>query len=68
MVFNSLIFIFMFLPLVFLAYTLIPNKMIKTLVLVLCSLLFYSWGQPANVIKLRDDEPSGYYCLDGIFI
>ena len=21
-----------------------------------------------NVIKLRDDEPSGYYCLDGIFI
>ena len=20
-----------------------------------------------NVIKLRDDEPSGYYCLDGIF-
>ena len=22
----------------------------------------------SNVIKLRDDEPSGYYCLDGIFI
>ena len=22
----------------------------------------------ANVIKLRDDEPSRYYCLDGIFI
>ena len=21
-----------------------------------------------NVIKLRDDEPFGYYCLDGIFI
>ena len=21
-----------------------------------------------NVIKLRDDEPSRYYCLDGIFI
>ena len=20
-----------------------------------------------DVIKLRDDEPSGYYCLDGIF-
>ena len=25
-------------------------------------------GQHPNVIKLRDDEPSGYYCLDGIFI
>ena len=24
--------------------------------------------QSLNVIKLRDDEPSGYYCLDGIFI
>lgn len=22
----------------------------------------------ANVIKLRNDEPSRYYCLDGIFI
>lgn len=25
-------------------------------------------GLDSNVIKLRDDEPSGYYCLDGIFI
>ena len=25
-------------------------------------------GPTVNVIKLRDDEPSGYYCLDGIFI
>lgn len=25
-------------------------------------------GLQGNVIKLRNDEPSGYYCLDGIFI
>ena len=25
-------------------------------------------GVMTNVIKLRDDEPSRYYCLDGIFI
>lgn len=25
-------------------------------------------SQKVNVIKLRDDKPSGYYCLDGIFI
>ena len=25
-------------------------------------------GLIRNVIKLRNDEPSGYYCLDGIFI
>lgn len=52
MVFNSLIFIFMFLPLVFLAYTLIPNRMIKTAALILCSLLFYSWGQPASLVLM----------------
>lgn len=25
-------------------------------------------GISPNVIKLRNDEPSRYYCLDGIFI
>ena len=29
---------------------------------------FVKKTQKTNVIKLRDDEPSGYYCLDGIFI
>lgn len=24
-------------------------------------------GKIPNVIKLRNDEPSGYYCQDGIF-
>ena len=25
-------------------------------------------GFPSNVIKLRNDEPSRYYCLEGVFI
>lgn len=25
-------------------------------------------GEYPNVIKLRNDEPSRYYCLDGVFI
>ncbi|MFR3060968.1 MAG: hypothetical protein ACLTL6_02945 [Holdemanella porci] len=25
-------------------------------------------GHFTNVIKLRNDEPSRYYCLDGVFI
>ena len=25
-------------------------------------------GVVGNVIKLRNDEPSRYYCLDGVFI
>ena len=28
---------------------------------------FVKKTQKPNVIKLRNDEPSGYYCLDGIF-
>ena len=52
MVFNCLIFIFMFLPLVFLGYTLFPNRTIKTVFLIVCSLMFYSWGNPNSLILM----------------
>lgn len=52
MVFNSLIFIFMFLPIVYLAYTFIPTWTCKCSILVICSLLFYSWGQPASLVLM----------------
>ena len=52
MVFNSLIFIFMFLPLVFLGYTLLPKRTIKTVFLIVCSLMFYSWGNPNSLILM----------------
>lgn len=45
MVFNSIVFIFYFLPLVLLFYYLSPNKF-KNLTLFIFSLLFYSWGEP----------------------
>ena len=32
------------------------------------SLFSFEISHLLNVIKLRDDEPSRYYCLDGIFI
>lgn len=52
MVFNSLIFIFMFLPIVYLAYTFIPTWTCKCSLLIICSLLFYSWGQPASLVLM----------------
>ena len=52
MVFNSLIFIFMFLPIVYLAYTFIPTWTCKCGLLIICSLLFYSWGQPASLVLM----------------
>ena len=45
MVFSSFIFLFYFLPTVLALYYLSP-KVIKNLVLILASLLFYSWGEP----------------------
>ena len=52
MVFNSLIFIFMFLPIVYLAYTFIPTWTCKCSLLIICSLLFYSWGQPTSLVLM----------------
>ena len=51
MVFSSLIFLFRFLPLVLLAYFLAPRKW-RNLVLLITSLFFYAWGEPAFVLLM----------------
>lgn len=46
MVFSSIVFVFMFLPLFLICYF-IPKKIkIKNLVLLIFSLFFYAWGEP----------------------
>ena len=49
MVFSSLLFLFRFLPIVLLAYYIMP-KQGKNLVLFLASLFFYAWGEPVYVL------------------
>ncbi|SCI30167.1 D-alanyl-lipoteichoic acid biosynthesis protein DltB [uncultured Ruminococcus sp.] len=51
MIFSSLFFIFIFLPLVLAAYYLVPRKF-KNLCLVLFSLVFYAWGEPIYVLLM----------------
>ncbi len=51
MIFSSLFFIFIFLPLVLVAYYLVPRKF-KNLCLVLFSLVFYAWGEPIYVLLM----------------
>lgn len=46
MVFSSLSFIYAFFPLVFLLYFVIKNRVWRNTILLLASLLFYSWGEP----------------------
>lgn len=49
MVFSSTIFIFFFLPAVLLAYFLCPPR-VRNGVLLVFSLLFYSWGEPRYIL------------------
>ena len=51
MVFSSLIFIFVFLPLTLVLYYLVPFKA-KNVALLLCSLVFYAWGEPVYVFLM----------------
>lgn len=49
MVFSSLIFLFVFLPLVILLYYISP-KVIRNFVLFVVSLIFYAWGEPVYIV------------------
>lgn len=51
MVFSSLIFLFLFLPIVLIFYYL-SNERLKNLVLLFASLFFYAWGEPKYVFLM----------------
>lgn len=51
MVFNSIFFIFCFLPVFMLVYYLVPGKL-RNLILFLGSLIFYAWGEPVYVVLM----------------
>lgn len=46
LVFSSLVFLFLFLPLSFVLYFASSNQTYRNWVLILLSLLFYAWGEP----------------------
>ncbi len=52
MVFSSLIFLFVFLPINLLVYYIIPSRHWKNAVLIFSSLIFYAWGEPIWVSLL----------------
>ncbi|HIW20546.1 MAG TPA: MBOAT family protein [Candidatus Dorea intestinavium] len=52
MVFSSIVFICIFLPLVIILYNLIPNRKAKNLLLIIVSLLFYAYGEPIYVFLM----------------
>ena len=49
MVFSSLTFIYLFLPIVLILYFISPMK-IKNLIIFISGILFYAWGEPICVL------------------
>ena len=60
MVFSSLIFLIFFLPIFLLIYYIVPIKF-KNIVLLIFSLLFYSWGEPKYILLLLFTSFLNYY-------
>lgn len=51
MIFSSIFFLFVFLPITLFLYYVVPWKL-KNLMLLLCSLVFYAWGEPVYVFLM----------------
>ena len=51
MVFSSLSYLLLFMPLVILLYFIVPKKL-RNLLLFIVSLLFYAWGEPIYVVLM----------------
>ncbi len=59
MLFSSIPFLYVFLPIVLLVYFSVP-KALKNTVLLLFSLIFYAWGEPRYVIIMIISVTCGY--------
>ncbi|MBM7609086.1 alginate O-acetyltransferase complex protein AlgI [Lysinibacillus composti] len=51
MVFSSLLFLYVFLPIVIILYFISP-KVLRNSILLIASLLFYAWGEPKYVVLM----------------
>lgn len=60
MLFSSLTFLFVFLPIVFATYFLVKDKY-KNYILLIFSLLFYAWGEPKYIILMILSIIVNYY-------
>lgn len=52
MVFSTLTFLYVFLPLVLILYFLSKNRTYRNVVLLIFSLLFYAWGEPKYIFLM----------------
>ncbi len=62
MIFSSLTFLFIFLPITLLLYYLMPGIRLKNAALLLCSLIFYAWGEPVYILLMLYSIFLNYRC------
>lgn len=62
MVFSSLEFLCVFLPTVFLLYTIIPVHKVRNGLLIAFSLVFYAYGEPVYVLLMILSSLANYLC------
>lgn len=62
MVFSSLPFLCIFLPAVFLLYTVIPSLKARNALLIVASLVFYAYGEPVYVLLMIFSSVLNYLC------
>ncbi|MBO5300216.1 MAG: MBOAT family protein, partial [Clostridia bacterium] len=66
MLFSSLTFIYIFMPILCILYFIIKNQIWRRAILTVFSLLFYSWGEPIFVLLMIGSVAVNY--ISGRFI
>lgn len=61
MLFSSITFLFLFLPVVLAVYYIVPTRG-KNIALLVASILFYAWGEPVYVILMIFSVLFNYFC------
>lgn len=62
MVFSSMVFLCVFLPVVFVMHCLLPGIRAKNTMLLIASLLFYAYGEPVYILMLLLSSLLNYVC------
>ena len=67
MVFSSLFFVFVFLPLNLIFYFLAKSQKVKNYIMLVFSLIFYAWGEPIAVFLMIGMALADYLIARGIY-
>ena len=65
MIFSSLFFICIFLPVTLILYYVVPRKA-KNLILLIMSLIFYAWGEPVYILLMMFSIVYNYFAARSI--